>query len=69
MNFPRGLRLGNDAVIVLPGFVIDMIEARLALSSDKAPSLTIGQWLSVQPPEVQRREGFRVLRKMGLRPC
>ena len=69
MNFPRGLRLGNNAVIVLPGFVIDMVEARLALSTDKAPSLTIGQWLRVQPQEVQRRESFRVLKKMGLRPC
>jgi hypothetical protein len=68
MNFPRGLRLGNGAVIVLPGFVVDMAEARLALGSDKASNLTIGQWLAAQPPAVQHREGFRVLRKMGLRP-
>lgn len=69
MNFPRGLRLLSGSFMVLPEFVGDMMEARYAVKSDKAPNLTIGQWLNAQPRAVQRREGIRVLKKMGMTAC
>jgi hypothetical protein len=67
MNIPPGERQGTDCMSAVPAFVKDFIDSRYRFQSDKAPNLTIGQWLNAQPPEVQRREGRRILRKYGLR--
>ena len=53
-------------LLVVPRFVKEMIEAQERSASDKAPNLTIGQWLHAQPPAVQRRERLRALRRLGL---
>lgn len=55
-----------EPIIVVPRFVQDMIAAQERGASDRAPNLTIGQWLHAQPPAVQRRERLRALRKLGL---
>ena len=55
-----------DPVIVVPRFVKQMIAAQECGASDKAPNLTIAQWLHAQPPSVQRRERLRALRRLGL---
>ena len=67
----HGLSAGDtpaefSPIIVVPRFVSEMIEAQERCASDKAPNLTIAQWLHAQPPAVQRRERLRVLRKLGL---
>lgn len=62
-----GLSAGDiDPVVVVPRFVTEMIAAQEHGGSDKAPNLTIGEWLHAQPPAVQRRERLRALRKLGL---
>jgi hypothetical protein len=55
-----------DVLLVVPRFVREMIAAQERCVSDKAPSLTVEQWLHAQPPAVQRRERLRALRKLGL---
>lgn len=55
-----------DPVLVVPRFVKEMIAAQEQGASDKAPNLTIAQWLHALPPTVQRRERVRALRKLGL---
>jgi hypothetical protein len=55
-----------DPIIVVPRFVKEMIAAQERCGSDKAPNLTVGQWLHAQPEAVQRRERLRALRKLGL---
>ena len=55
-----------DPVVIVPRFVKRMIAAQERCASDKAPNLTIAQWLHAQPPAVQRRERLRALRKLGL---
>lgn len=55
-----------DPVVVVPRFVKEMIAAQERRAADKAPNLTIAQWLHAQPPAVQRREQLRALRKLGL---
>ena len=52
--------------LVVPRFVKEMIAAQERGVSDKAPNLTIGQWLHAQPPAVQQRERLRALRRLGL---
>jgi len=62
-----GLSAGEiDPVLVVPRFVREMIAAQARCASDKAPNLTIAQWLHAQPPAVQRRERLRALSKLGL---
>lgn len=62
-----GLSAGDiDPVVVVPRFVKEMIAAQERCGSDKAPNLTVGDWLHAQPPAVQRRERLRALRKLGL---
>jgi hypothetical protein len=56
----------TEAVILVPRFVKEMIAAQERCASDKAPNLTIAQWLHAQPPAVQRRERLRALRRLGL---
>jgi len=56
----------TDAVLVVPRFVKEMMAAQERGASDKAPNLTIGQWLHAQPPAVQQRERLRALRRLGL---
>lgn len=58
----------GDTVMVVPAFVSELIEAQHRRQTDKAPNLTVGQWLRAQPAKVQRRERLRVLRKLGLVP-
>lgn len=53
-------------LLVVPRFVKEMIAAQERGGSDKAPNLTIGQWLHAQPPAVQQRERLRALRRLGL---
>ena len=55
-----------DPVLVVPRFIKEMIAAQERGWSDKAPNLTIGQWLHAQPPAVQQRERLRALRRLGL---
>ena len=55
-----------EPVLVVPRFVREIIAAQEHGASDKAPNLTIAQWLHAQPPAVQRRERLRALRKLGL---
>lgn len=55
-----------DPVVVVPRFVKELIAAQERCASDKAPNLTIAQWLHAQPPAVQRRERLRALRRLGL---
>jgi len=69
VNIPPGERHGTDDTIMVPGFVKELVDAYYATKSDRAPNLTIGQWLRAQPPPVQRRERIRMLQKMGLTPC
>jgi hypothetical protein len=52
-------------VVVVPRFVREMIAAQERCASDKAPNLTIAQWLHAQPPSVQQRERLRALRRLG----
>jgi len=66
MNIPTAERRGLGCLIVVPDFIKDLVAHQLAAKSDKAPNLTIEQWLSVQPEAVRRRESRRVLRKYGL---
>ena len=67
MNLPREEQCGGgDWTIVLPSFLKDILETRFEAKTDKAPNLTIGQWLAAQPAEIERRERFRVLQKYGL---
>jgi hypothetical protein len=56
----------GDAVLIVPAFVKELTEAQHRRQTDKAPNLTVGQWLRAQPANVQRRERLRVLRKLGL---
>jgi len=56
----------TDSVLVVPRFVKEMMAAQERGASDKAPNLTIGQWLHAQPPAVQQRERLRALRRLGL---
>ena len=55
-----------DPILVVPRFVREMIAAQERCASDKAPNLTIAQWLHAQPAAVQRRERLRALRRLGL---
>ena len=55
----------TDAIVLVPRFVKEMIAAQERCASDKAPNLTIAQWLHAQPA-VQRRERLRALRRLGL---
>jgi hypothetical protein len=55
-----------DAVVVVPRFVKEVIAAQERGASDKAPNLTIAQWLHALPPAVERRERLRALRRLGL---
>jgi hypothetical protein len=66
MNIPLERRRGLGCTIVIPEFVKDLVEHQLAAKSDRAPNLTVGQWLNAQPEAVQKRESLRVLRKYGL---
>ena len=66
MNIPLGELRGSNCIIMLPSFVKDLIDAQYRVKSDKAPNLTVGQWLKAQPDAVQCRETFRVLQKCGL---
>jgi hypothetical protein len=66
VNIPPGERRGTDDIIMVPSFIKELVDAHDAVKSDKAPNLTIGQWLRAQPPAVQRTERIRVLQKMGL---
>lgn len=66
MNIPPRERCDNGCVILLPSFVKDIVDGQYRAKSEKAPNLTIGQWLQAQPDDVQRRETFRVLQKCGL---
>jgi hypothetical protein len=66
MNIPPGERPDDDGIITLPDFVQDLVETHYRTRSDKAPNLTIGQWLRAQPGAVQRRERSRLLWKSGL---
>jgi hypothetical protein len=65
MNIPPEQRQGVGCSIFILDFIKDLILAQHDAKSDKAPNLTIGQWLAAQPEAVQRREGLRVLRKYG----
>jgi hypothetical protein len=53
-------------LVIVPRFVKEMIAAQERRSADKAPNLTLAQWLHALPLTVQRRERLRVLRKLGL---
>lgn len=66
MNIPPEKRQGLGCTTVIPEFIKDLVLAQHDAQSDKAPNLTIGQWLAVQPEAVQQCEGLRVLRKYGL---
>jgi hypothetical protein len=66
MNIRSEERLSDDGIITLPDFVQDLVETHYRVRSDRAPNLTIGQWLRAQPPAVQRRERSRLLWKSGL---
>jgi hypothetical protein len=55
-----------EAIVVVPRFVKEMLAAQERCTVDKAPKLTIAQWLHAQPPAVQRRERLRALRRLGL---
>ena len=66
MNIPSSERCDSGCVILLPSFVKGIIEGQYRAKSDKAPNLTIAQWLRAQPDDVERREAFRVLQKCGL---
>lgn len=56
----------SEPIQVVPRFVKHMIAVQEHCGCDKAPNLTIGQWLHAQPAAVQRRERLRALRKLGL---
>jgi len=66
MNIPPRERCDSGCVILLPSFVKEIVDGQYRVKSDKAPNLTIAQWLQAQPDDVQRRETFRVLQKCGL---
>jgi len=66
MNIPPRERCDSGCVILLPSFVKEIVDGQYRVKSDKAPNLTIAQWLQAQPDDVQRREAFRVLQKCGL---
>jgi len=53
----------------LPSLVKKVVENQYEAPSDKAPNLTVGQWLRTQPPAVQREEGIRILQKFGILKC
>ena len=60
------VRPGEAGVLVVPAYVKEWSESRLRVGSDKAPNLTIGQWLEAQPDRVRRFERIRLLDKLGL---
>jgi hypothetical protein len=66
MNIPTAQRPGPGCMIVVPEFVKDLVVHQLAAKSDKAPNLTIEQWLNAQPETVRQRESLCILRKYGL---
>lgn len=57
-----------DPILVVPRFVKEIIAAQERCGSDKAPNLTIGEWLHVQSPGVRRCERLRALGKLGFVP-
>ena len=59
-------RPSEAAALIVPAYVQEWTEARLRARSDKAPNLTISQWLEAQPDRVRRRERLRLLGKLGL---
>ena len=67
MNIPPGERHGTDDILV-PSVIKELLDAYDATKSDKAPNLTIEQWLRAQPAPVRRVERIRMLQKMGLAP-
>jgi len=68
MNIPQEKRRGYCCVRIIPDLFKDLVEHQAAAQSDKAPNLTIAQWLHTQPEAVRRREGLRVLQKYRLLP-
>lgn len=53
----------------LPSFVKKAVEMQYEGASDKAPNLTVGEWLRTQPHAVQREEGIRILQRYGILKC
>jgi hypothetical protein len=53
----------------LPSFVKKAVEMQYEAHSDKAPNLTVGEWLRTQPYAVQREEGIRILQRYGILKC
>jgi hypothetical protein len=66
MNIPSEKRRDSGCLIVVPEYVKELVDHQLSAKSEKAPNLTIGQWLEAQPEFVRRRERLRILRKYGL---
>lgn len=67
MNIPGLFKISDT--LNLPRLVRKMIDEQYEMRTDKAPNLTIGEWLRTQPAEVQRQEGIKLMQKMGILKC
>jgi hypothetical protein len=67
MDIPRLFKISDT--LALPRLIKKIIDAQYDMRTDKAPNLTIGEWLRTQPAEVQREEGIKLMQKMGILKC